>query len=139
MRDIIIPPGFLLPGTIVNAPMRGWWLTRHFGIVSAKRGADGMPVMLANSQNRGGPGEESWAQFTEGNRHDRAYYPSSLAPEDVLANAYGLFGTRYNLMSWNCEHFVNASHGLRPTSRQVIGGIALAAVVGGLAIAAAHS
>src|SRR6201986_4426899 len=127
MRHLAIPPSFLLPGTIVNAPMRGWWLTRHFGIVSAKRGADGMPVMLANSQNRGRPGEESWLQFTEGQRHDRAYYPSALSPDEVLANAYRLFDTRYNVVSWNCEHFVNASHGFRPISRQVIGGFALVA------------
>jgi hypothetical protein len=139
MRNLAIPPNFLLPGTIVNAPMRGWLgLTRHFGIVTAKRGADGMPVMIANARAAGGPAEELWTKFTEGQLHERAYYPSKLPPEQVLTNAYGMFGTRYNLVSWNCEHFVNACHGLRPTSRQVAGGLALAAVVGGIALAAAR-
>ena len=42
MRNLTIPPNFLLPGTIVNAPMKGWFgLTRHFAIVTDKRGADG--------------------------------------------------------------------------------------------------
>jgi hypothetical protein len=139
MRNLAIPPSFLLPGTIVNAPMKGWFgLTRHFGIVSAKRGVDGMPIMIANAQDAGGPAEEVWAKFTEGNLHERAYYPSKLPPDQVLYNAYGMFGTRYNLLAWNCEHFVNACHGLRPHSRQVAGGLALAAVVGGIALAASR-
>ncbi len=139
MRNLAIPPNFLLPGTIVNAPMKGWLgLTRHFGIVTNKRGADGLPVIGANSRASGGPAEEAWSKFTEGQAHERAYYPSALSPELVLYNAYGMFGTRYNLVSWNCEHFVNACHGLRPTSRQVTG-FALAAVMGGIALAAARS
>jgi hypothetical protein len=138
MPSLIIPPNFLLPGTIVNAPMKGWFgLTRHFGIISGKRGLDGMPVVIANARASGGPAEESWTRFTEGQPHERAYYPSKLPPDQVLYNAYGMFGTRYNLVSWNCEHFVNACHGLRPTSRQVTG-LALAAVVGGIALAAAR-
>jgi hypothetical protein len=139
MRDLVIPPRNLLAGTIVNAPMKGWLgLTRHFAIVTSKRDADGMPIVIANSRGNGGPGEESWSRFTEGQLHERAYYPSRLAPEQVLYNAYAMFGTRYNLISWNCEHFVYACHGMRPASRQVAGGLAMAALVGGIALAAAR-
>ena len=139
MRNMVIPPNFLLPGTIVNAPMKGWLgLTRHFGIVTKKRGSDGLPIVVANALASRGPAEELWTKFTEGQAHEQAYYPSKLPPELVLYNAYSMFGTRYNLISWNCEHFVNACHGLHPTSRQVTG-LALAAVIGGLAIAAARN
>jgi hypothetical protein len=138
MREAVIPPKLLKPGTIVNAPMRGWLgLTRHFGIVSSKCGPDGLPIMIANARAHGGPREESWHRFTEGQLHERAYYPSALSPEKVLYNAYGMFGTRYNLVAWNCEHFVNACHGLPATSRQVR--VAMAAVMGGLVLAAARS
>ena len=138
MANALIPPGFLVPGTIVNAPMKGWLgLTRHFAIVTRKRGADGLPIVVANARESGGPAEESWSKFTGGVPHERAYYPSRLPPDQVLYNAYSMFGTRYNLISWNCEHFVNACHGLPVTSRQVTG-FALAAMVGGIALAAAH-
>lgn len=143
MRNI--PPSFLLPGTVVTAPMLGWLgLTQHFAIVTNKRGADGMPVMVANSRSAGGPAEESWQKFTEGRAlHSAAYYPSALAPDLVLAQAYRLFGTRYHLLKWNCEHYVNACHGLPATSRQVgqakQAGLAVAAFVGGIALAAVRN
>ena len=74
MRNLTIPPNFLLPGTIVNAPMKGWFgLTRHFAIVTDKRGADGLPIVVANARASGGPAEELWTKFTEGQPHERAY------------------------------------------------------------------
>jgi hypothetical protein len=140
MRNV--PPRFLLPGTIVTAPMKGWLgLTQHFGIVTPKRGEDGMPVMVANSISNGGPGEEDWDKFTEGKRLlSGAYYPSSRPPDLVLERAYQLFGTRYHLLKWNCEHFANVCHGLPARSRQVgqAQQFAVAAIVGGLALAAAR-
>ena len=67
MANALIPPGFLVPGTIVNAPMKGWLgLTRHFAIVTAKRGADGLPIVVANARESGGPAAESWSTFTGG-------------------------------------------------------------------------
>ena len=140
MRDV--PARFLLRGTIVTAPMKGWLgLTRHFGLVTHQRGADGMPVMVANSMASGGPAEESWDKFTEGKGlHTGAYYPSAREPDAVLANAYRLFGTRYHLLKWNCEHFVNVCHGLPAKSRQVgqAQQFAMAAIVGGIALAASR-
>jgi hypothetical protein len=140
MRNL--PPQFLPPGTVVTSPMKDWFgLTRHYGLVTSLRGADGMPVMLANSISNGGPGEESWDKFTEGTGvHTGAFYPSSLPPDMVLGTGYRLFGTRYSLWKWNCEHFVNVCHGLPARSRQVgqAQQFAVAALVGGLALAAAR-
>jgi hypothetical protein len=139
MRDL--PARFLPPGTIVTAPMKGWLgLTQHFGLVTHRRGPDGMPVMAANARTSGGPAEESWDKFTEGTgHHTSACYPSVLAPDAVLANAYRLFGTRYHLLKWNCEHYVNACHGLPAVSRQVgRAQFAFVALAGGIALAAAR-
>jgi Lecithin retinol acyltransferase len=140
MRNL--PPSFLPPGAVVVAPMKGWLgLTQHFGIVTGLRGPDGMPLMLANSISNRGPGEESWDKFTEGKGvHINAYYPSNLPPDLVLGTAYRLFGTRYNLLKWNCEHYVNVCHGLPAKSRQVgqAQQFAFAAIVGGIALAASR-
>ena len=139
MREI--PARFLPPGTIVTAPMKGWLgLTQHFGLITHQRGADGMPVMVANSLSSRGPAEESWDKFTEGKGlHTSASYPSALTPDAVLANAYRLFGSRYHLLKWNCEHYVNACHGLPVISRQVgRAQFAFVAIAGGIALAAAR-
>ena len=138
MNTTTIPPQNLLPGTVVTVQMKGWFaLAHHFALVTDKIGPDGLPVVVANSGECGGPGEKSWSEFVKG-RSYRSFYPSNLAPERVLYNAYSMFGTRYNLISWNCEHFANACHGRPVQSHQVRGGLALAALVGGLALAAAR-
>ncbi len=134
-----IHPAFLGVGTIVVVKVKGTFgLIEHFGLVSAMRTTDGLPIIISNSKSRGQPVTESWDQFTEGQQYDRAYYPSELQPEIVLCNAYAMFGKRYDLVSWNCEHFVNACHGLPVTSKQVAGFV-IAAAVGGLALAVAQN
>ncbi len=138
MTNAPIPPQQLVPGTVVTVQMKGWFaLAHHFALVTDKTGRDGLPIVVANSGESGGPGEKSWSEFVQG-RSYRSFYPSNLAPERVLYNAYSMFGTRYNLISWNCEHFANACHG-RPVQSHQVRGIALAALVGGLALAAARA
>ena len=138
MTPAPIPPRDLLPGTVVTVQMKGLFaLAHHFALVTDKTGADGMPLVIANSGDTGGPAEQSWNAFVKG-RPYRAFYPSNLAPRRVLYNAYCLFGTRYSLISWNCEHFANACHG-RPAQSHQLRGWAFAAVVGGLALAAARA
>ena len=56
----------------------------------------------------------------------------------MLANAHDLFGARYSFLHWNCEHFANAAHGRFGSSDQIRGGLALAALMGGLIWAVAH-
>ena len=95
-------------------------------------------LVVANSSDFGGPGEQSWTEFVKG-RSYRSFYPSNLPPKTVLYNAYSMFGTRYNFVHWNCEHFANACHGRPAQSHQIRGGLAFAAVVGGIALAVARA
>ena len=138
MNAALIPPQDLIPGTIVTVQMKGLFaLVHHFALVTDKMGADGLPIVVANSNDTDGPGERSWSDFVQG-RSYRSFYPSTLPPEVVLYNAYSMFGTRYNFLHWNCEHFANACHGRPAQSHQLRGGLALAAVVGSLALVAAR-
>jgi hypothetical protein len=134
-----IPPSRLRPGTVVTVQMKGLFkLAHHFALVTNKVGSDGMPMVVANSGETGGPAEQNWSEFVKA-RSYRAFYPSNLAPETVLYNAYSMFGTRYNFFHWNCEHFANACHGRPAQSHQVRGGLAAAAILGGLALAVARA
>jgi hypothetical protein len=129
----------LRPGTVVTVQMKGLFkLAHHFALVTDKIGLDGLPIVVANSGEMGGPGEQLWNEFVQG-RSYRSFYPSNLSPETVLYNAYSMFGTRYNFFHWNCEHFANACHGRPAQSHQLRGGLAFAAVVGGIALAAVRA
>ena len=134
-----ISPRALRPGTVVTVQMKGLFkLAHHFALVSGKTGPDGMPMVIANSGGTRGPGEVSWSDFVK-RREYRAFYPSTLPPKTVLANAYAMFGTRYDFLHWNCEHFANACHGRPAQSHQVRGGLIMAAVIGGVMLAAAKA
>lgn len=131
-------PFHLRPGTIVTVRIKGLFrLARHFALVTGKLGDDGMPMVVANAIQTGGPAEVRWTDFLQGRQYS-ASYPSTLAPQAVLHNAYAMFGTRYHLLRWNCEHFANAAHGRPGRSDQVRGGVMLAAFMGGLVLAAAR-
>ena len=131
-----IPPHKLIPGTVVTVQMKGLFaLGHHFALVTHKKDDDGKPLVIANASSTGGPAEQSWDKFVQG-RPYRSFYPSNLPPSTVLYNAYSMFGTRYNFLHWNCEHFANACHGRPAQCHQIRGGLALAAVMGGLAVAA---
>jgi hypothetical protein len=132
-------PHRLRPGTVVTVQMKGLFkIAHHFALVTDKLGDDGFPMVVANAIETGGPADVRWSDFVQG-REYRAFYPSALPPQTVLYNAYAMFGTRYNLLRWNCEHFANAAHGRPGRSDQVRGGIALAALMGGLLLAAARA
>ena len=138
MNNTRVPPRHLVPGTVVTVQMKGLFaLAHHFALVTDKTGPDGLPMVVSNSGEMGGPGEQTWSTFVKG-RPYRAFYPSTLPPKVVLYNAYSMFGTRYDFLRWNCEHFANACHGKPAQSHQVRGGLALAAMMGGLALALAR-
>ena len=131
-------PHALRPGTVVTVQMKGLFrIAHHFALVTGKIGDDGLPMVVANAIETRGPAEVRWTDFVQG-REYRAFYPSTLPPQTVLYNAYAMFGTRYHLLRWNCEHFANAAHGRPGRSDQVRGGIALAALMGGMLLAAAR-
>ena len=135
----VAAPQHLMPGTVVTVQMKGLLaLAHHFALVTDRLGPDGCPMVISNSGELGGPGEQSWSAFVKG-RSYRRFYPSKLPPDTVLDNAYAMFGTRYHLLRWNCEHFANACHGRPALSDQIRGCLAFAALIGCLTLVAART
>jgi len=90
-------------------------------------------MVISHSAHYGGVAEESWDQFAGDLPWMNEGYPSSLSPWQVLHRARSS-GKPYNVFAWNCEHFVNDCHGLRPTSPQMAATLLCAAV--GIVVAA---
>ena len=120
----------LTPGTIVRIHF-GFY--SHPGIVSDKK-HDAMPMVISNSQRKRGVYEETWEEFCNGRPVDILDYPGSLAPAEVLQRARSKIGTRWNLLTWNCEHFIRFAHGLKPRSPQVRAYAGCAVAIAGLAV-----
>lgn len=105
----------LTPGTIVEID---FGLYKHPGVVT-DRIMNSMPMVISNSFRKKGVFEESWEEFSNGEKVDISGYPGHLSPDEVLSRARSRLGTRWNLINWNCEHFVNWSHGLKMRSPQL--------------------
>lgn len=120
-----IPPGALV-GVNVNGVI-------HQGIMSDGF-VDGERAVISRSRRAGQALEESWTVFTGGRKGFLMAPLSDLNPLEVLRNAKAQVGTRWDLFSANCEHFVSKAFGMKPTSPQLKGGIAVLAI--GLMIAA---
>ena len=57
-----VSPRNLRPGTVVTVQMKGIFkLAHHFALVTDKTGPDGLPLVIANSGESGGPGEQGTA------------------------------------------------------------------------------
>ena len=117
MRSTRVHPSTLSPGTVVSVPVFG--LLSHVGIVSDRVGHDGCPMVISNSQRRRGGAEESWSDFTQGKEAKVEPLSSSLPWWEVLDRARSRLGRRWDLLVWNCEHFVRYSLGLEPKSPQL--------------------
>lgn len=105
----------LLPNTIVFVDF-GFY--KHYGL-STERFYNGKPTIISNSFRKMGVYEESWDDFSCGKDVQILEYTSSLNPDVILSRARSKLGTKWNLLTWNCEHFVNWSHGLKTHSPQL--------------------
>jgi len=112
-------------GTIVSVPFL--IVFRHLGIISDRR-HQGKPMVISNSPWSGGVSEQPWGMFTGGFDVALAGYPSNLPPYEVLRRARSQIGTRYSLLTWNCDHFVRYAHGLASESPQLARAVLLLAV-----------
>ena len=93
-----------------------------------------MPMVISNSFRKRGVYEELWDDFSNGKEVEISGYSGTLPPEEVLSRARSKIGTRWNLLWWNCEHFINWSHGLKPRSPQVRSYAAYTIAIAGLAV-----
>lgn len=120
----------LIPGTLVQIDF-GFY--QHPGIVS-DRTMNSMPMVISNSFRKRGVFEEPWEDFSNGKEVEIMGYPGNLLPHEVLNRARSKIGTRWNLIFWNCEHYINWSHGLKPRSPQVRTYATYAVAIAGLAL-----
>jgi len=104
-----------IPGTVVSV-MAG--PIEHFGIVSDLE-IGGMPCIISNSRRSGQVAEEPVNVFADGKTMKIHGYPSRRTPAAVIACARSQLGKAYNLVSWNCEHFIRWAHGLKVESPQL--------------------
>ncbi|MGY0215784.1 lecithin retinol acyltransferase family protein [Endozoicomonadaceae bacterium StTr2] len=96
-------------GTVLKIDCIAFW---HFGL------ADGDGGVIHNSRKRGRVTRETLEDFADG----RDIVVSDIMgddPDDAVKQAEKLLGTRYRVMSENCEHFVRHVHGLNKESRQI--------------------
>lgn len=105
----------LIPGTVVTID---YGFYKHVGLIT-DRTMNGMPMIISNSFRKGGVFEESWEEFSCGKKTKISGYPGSLFPHEVLSRARSKIGAGWNLLTWNCEHFVNWSHGMKTRSPQL--------------------
>jgi hypothetical protein len=105
-------------GTVISVPTH--IVFRHVGMISDRRGYDGLPFIISNSPRAGGLVEEHLTAFTAGNAWRNVGYLGTLQPWQVLYRARVCQRRDYDALTWNCEHFVNHCHGRPETSGQVV-------------------
>jgi hypothetical protein len=86
--------------------------------------------VIHNSFRRGRPAIESLKIFADGLSVDFHLFATDLSDQVILKNFEQCRDKRYNVFTYNCEHFVNEVTGKKIESPQ----LALAAVVGGLSL-----
>ncbi len=110
--------GRLQPGTVIEVD---YPIFKHYAIVS-DRFIDGLPTLIALSRRTGRVTEEPWTRATAKRRFEISPIAGDLPGDTVVSRArfwmqQGI--VRYNLLTFNCEHFVRLAHGLPVESVQV--------------------
>lgn len=110
----------LKPGTVLRID-RG--LYSHVAILGQWRDSRKRSVLTFGP----GPLEEvAFEDFAAGKPVVVEGYLGSLHPSEVLDRARRLGARTYSWISFNCEHFVRAAHGLNPKSPQLQRAFAIA-------------
>jgi hypothetical protein len=92
----------------------------HEGIVSDLRGLDGLPYVISNSARAGQGAEEPWQTFTGGRKaHLLRNLSTRLLASTVLARARSMLNEKWDIFTWNCQHFVREALGLTVESPQL--------------------
>lgn len=106
----------LLPGQTIGVRVGP---VIHLGIVSDRSDANGSPMIYSNSLRSGCVTLEPLAVFKGVYDFVTVAQPTNLPARQVLSRAHKMLGIRWNLFSWNCEHFVFSAYGLLPQSPQL--------------------
>ncbi len=106
-----------VPGTVVSVSTHVNY--RHVGLLSDRRGYDGLPFVISNAPRAGGVIAEPFGTFAGDRPWRMDGFPGLLAPWEVMLRARTCERRTYDALSWNCENFLNHCHGLPAKSRQV--------------------
>ncbi len=99
---------------IISVP---WWgLLRHCGLRVTT--PDGSAFVYANAPGIGVV-RQTAAGFANGRPITVSPALTRLHPLQVVARAERMLHRRYDLFSWNCEHFVTSALGKKPESAQL--------------------
>lgn len=107
---------FLSPATVIEVDCG---LYKHAALVTDVFGADGFPTVIHNSMCFGGVQETTWAECVQNRTYTIAWSADTLTAPFVLIRARSAIGSRYNLLTFNCDHFIRWVFGLRPESPQL--------------------
>jgi len=102
-------------GTVIEVD---FGLYRHLAIVS-ERFMNGLPMLISSSLRTWEVREEAWDTVVNGRKWRSLGLIGPCTPSEVLRRARSKIGTKWNLFSWNCEHFVYWASGVRPRSPQL--------------------
>src|ERR1700683_1078211 len=75
------------------------------GIVTGRSSLDEI-LVISNSLRRGGIAEETLAEFANGQPVIVVGKMDRLKPEQIISRARSRKGESWNLLTWNCEHFL---------------------------------
>lgn len=92
---------------------------KHIGIVT-DRWESGEQMVICCSSRRGMVVEERLSEFLGGFLPELVEEPTTLTNYEILSRARAKLGQRYDLFTWNCEHFVSHALGRKPESPQLI-------------------
>lgn len=107
----------LKPGKVIAIQ---YSLYKHFAIISDCFD-NGMPKLISLSYHASGVQEESWHDVVGDREFKESYIKGNYTKETILARARSCLGKdiKYNLFTFNCEHFARYAHGLPVESIQV--------------------
>lgn len=116
----------LRPGELILTSMGNY---EHKSIVSDQRCAAGKLMLISATKRTGTVREEPYDIVIMGRKTGYAQQQSDFPAHVVLENARSQIGKwQYQVLTQNCEAFVNWASGLTVTSRQVNGVLSGAAI-----------
>ena len=105
------------PATVISIR---YPLYKHLAIVSDTL-TDGKPNLISLSYRTGGVTEKPWKTVVGDHVFEQSQIHGNDSAEVVLKRARSFINTEvsYNLLTFNCEHFVRLAHNLPIQSKQV--------------------
>lgn len=94
-------------------------IVEHVGIVSDLCDEHGRPYVLSCSARMSRGAEETWDVFTGGRKAHKLRRPSNLPAYEVIGRARSMLHKPWNLIDWNCEHFLRNAYGVKSESPQL--------------------